>query len=208
MIHKWGYTNYHDLNLDWILEKIRLLESKVKEIEDLSNEWVETLNDIKRDIQTMENLYDMLLRDNNAFKDEVVNNFASLSNDIENKINQLSNQLTNDFIDYTNVLNNRISSLEYKVNFNLNSFTRQLTDMERKLDYALNNLWLNLKMINVFTGQEESVLSVIDYLCSLHMQDGITAFDYDALELTAQTYDDKQLTASAYDTQANILLRQ
>ena len=205
--HKVPYTNFHDLNLDYILERIKSLEEKIKSVEELSAQWESTLEEIKQDITQMRNLYDAIVRDNAVFKDEVTNNFSALSSDIDAQINTLSADINRQFIDYTNNINDRINSLEYNVNFNLTAFNRQLTNMDRKLEYAINNLWLNLKMVNPFTGQEESVLSVIDFLASLHMTDGISAIEYDTLELTAQVYDDKQLTAQQYDTQANILLR-
>lgn len=207
MYRKYPYTNFHDINLDWIIKRVQDLEEKVKSVEDLSSQWESTLEEIKQDIIQMQNLYDAIVRDNASFKDEVTNNFSALSSDINAQINALSDDINRQFINYTNSINDKISALEYNVNFNLTAFNRQLTNMDRKLEYAINNLWLNLKMINPFTGQEESVLSVIDFLSSLHMTDGITAIDYDTLELTAQVYDDKQLTAQQYDAQANILLR-
>lgn len=196
MIHKWGYTNYHDLNLDWILEKIQSLELTVKKIEDLSNEWAETLEDIKNDIETMERLYNDIVIDNEVFKRQMDSKFNDLSSNINQEFNTLKYSIDTTMKQYMR-----------DINLTISSFNSQLVAMDRKLNEALANLWMELKMVNPFTGQEESVLNVIDYLASLHMQDGITAQDYDALELTAQTYDDKELTAREYDTQADILLR-
>ena len=63
----------------------------------------------------------------------------------------------------------------------------------------------NYYMISPFTGEEVRVRDVVMDLAHLHMG-GVTAAEYDALELTAQEYDDKELTAFQYDWFADELL--
>ena len=63
-----------------------------------------------------------------------------------------------------------------------------------KLGYPDEN-WC---MISPFTGQYVKVKEVVMDLAHFHM-DGLSATEYDALELTAQEYDDKQITAFDYD---------
>ena len=208
MYRKYPYTNFHDINLDYILKQIKILKQEYNEIKDIKDEINNTFDNLQNDIITLQNMYTALLENNNAFKNEVRDSFTALSNDIINTISSLESSLNSKFINYTIETNDKFNKLSSSVNLTINAFNRQLVAMDRKLDETLNNLWMSLKMVNPFTGQEESVLSVIDYLASLHMADGITANEYDLLELSAQVYDDKQLTAREYDTQANILLRQ
>lgn len=63
----------------------------------------------------------------------------------------------------------------------------------------------NYYMISPFTGEEVRVRDVVMDLAHLHMG-GVTATEYDELELTAQEYDDKELTAFQYDWFADELL--
>lgn len=197
MYRKYPYTNFHDINLDYILSKIKELEIKVKEVEDFKEGWDEKLEELDKQYEELLNMYYLMQIDNTNFKTDMTLQFNNLANSLQEDINSLEIQLENEIQEYIIISNRR-----------LNGFENQLTSMNRRLDEALSNLWMSLKMINPFTGQEEGVLNVIDYLASLHMADGITALGYDNLELTAQVYDDKELTARDYDTQANILLRQ
>ena len=197
MYRRYPYTNFHDINLDFILNRIKDLETKIREIENFKEGWDEKLEALDRQYEELLDLYYNMMIDNANFKTNIIKQFETLATSLEASINSLEAELESTINQYIIESNRR-----------LNGFENQLTAMNRRLDEALSNLWMNMKMINPFTGQEEGVLNVIDYLASLHMQDGITAGDYDSLELTAQVYDDKELTAREYDTQANILLRQ
>lgn len=63
-----------------------------------------------------------------------------------------------------------------------------------KLGYPDENWY----MISPFTGQYTKVKNVVMDLAHFHM-DGLTALEYDDLELEAEVYDDKQITAFDYD---------
>lgn len=60
-------------------------------------------------------------------------------------------------------------------------------------------------MLSPFTGENVPVKEVIMDLAHLHMG-GITATEYDALELTATEYDEKEITAFNYDWFADEIL--
>lgn len=63
-----------------------------------------------------------------------------------------------------------------------------------KLGYPDENWY----MISPFTGQYTKVKNVVMDLAHFHM-DGLTALEYDDLELDAEVYDDKQISAFDYD---------
>lgn len=63
-----------------------------------------------------------------------------------------------------------------------------------KLGYPDENWY----MISPFTGQYTKVKNVVMDLAHFHM-DGLTALEYDDLELEAEVYDNKQITAFDYD---------
>lgn len=208
MYRRYPYTNFHDLNLDYILKEVQSLKEEVSKVINIREEIEETFNNIQADIDNLQAVYDQMLLDNQAFKNEVREDFQLLEVNIQSNLRDLENELRADYANFNIEMSEKFNNLNQLVNRELVSFNNQLTAMNRRLDEALANLWMNITMVNPFTGVEESVLSVIDYLASLHMRDGITAGDYDGLELTAQVYDNKQLTAREYDTQADILLRQ
>lgn len=66
--------------------------------------------------------------------------------------------------------------------------------------------WFAKTLISPLTGERATHQECIDELANLHRTGGITAGEYDALQLTAQAYDDKQIGAYDYDFNAKNLL--
>ena len=77
-----------------------------------------------------------------------------------------------------------------------NSYTDEVAErLDKKIDEAVTAGGLVRSPI---TGNMVTVQAAVNELASFH-QNGITAGDYDALDLTAQAFDDKNLTAFQYD---------
>lgn len=66
--------------------------------------------------------------------------------------------------------------------------------------------WFAKTLISPLTGERATHQECIDELANLHRTGGITAGEYDALQLTAQTYDGKAIGAYDYDFNAKNLL--
>lgn len=62
-------------------------------------------------------------------------------------------------------------------------------------------------MISPFTGVKDSYSNIINKLASLH-KNGLTAKEYDDLQLTASVYDGKNITAYEYDWNSKNLLQE
>ena len=57
--HRYPYTDFHELNLDWVLEQITEFQTKLNEWSELAQQLQEALgdiNDMKSDIATLQNL--------------------------------------------------------------------------------------------------------------------------------------------------------
>lgn len=66
-LHKYPYTNLHELNLDWILDKIKELEETVKafrtELDEFNNRLTELEENLEPRVKTNEdNIKDLQLR--------------------------------------------------------------------------------------------------------------------------------------------------
>lgn len=66
-LHKYPYTNLHELNLDWILDKIKELEDSVKafrvELDEFNNRLTELEENLEPRVKTNEdNIKDLQLR--------------------------------------------------------------------------------------------------------------------------------------------------
>lgn len=190
-IHLNGYQNFHEQNLDWIIDQIGIVRAEYNDVKNLAID----LEDLKNKYIEVYALFGELENDFTDFKNEVNNDFEALNTEFNDKFNQ-----------QTQELNNHFAVLENHVNGTLSGFNSRLIAMDIKLDNAIDNLAQTLTMYNPFTGIEEPIANVIYQLASFHMEDALTAGVYDGFSLTAATYDNKNLTAYQYDVQGSIYL--
>lgn len=171
--NKYPYTDFHELNADFILQRIAAIEgsiSGIKEsIEADLQEWVEEelrpyvvrLNELIQQVNNLEGRVDRKLQELDeevdAFEREVQAQIRQIQNNIQNQINAV-NQLTDVKIASNNeVLLERISQ----------------------------ELGSVLTVINPFTGLTVTIQAMVDYLATFHIED---ALDYATMNSRAKTY--------------------
>ncbi len=186
-----GYQNFHEQNLDWIIEQIGVVRKEYDDVKQLAID----LEDLKSKYVEVYALFGQLESDFTQFKNDVHNDFTALDAEFTDKFNQQSQHL-----------NDQFTTLETHVNGVLTGFNSRLIAMDIKLDNAIDNLAQTLTMYNPFTGIEEPIANVIYQLASFHMEDALTAGTYDGFNLTAGAYDSKNLTAYQYDVQGSVYL--
>lgn len=188
-IDKYPYSDFHELNLDWLLAKTKSMIEKMTYLEE---------EFAKIEVLTEEQIRSMI---NSAI---ATNNIYLL-----NVLNNLHTQITNE---YTSYVNNRIEQLKvyldnqdiYYDNLAKEYADQALIDAKTYTDDQVLNYTM---MINPITGQYEDVRNVVnDIVTYFHTQDSLTAGEYDALDLTAGYYDGKQLDAYDYDFNGKTLL--
>ena len=191
LYEQWPYANFHELNLDWILEQIRIcrdeyqnVQQLVIDLEDLKNKYVEVYATVA----------------------QLESDFDKFTNNINNSMEQFETSMTESFNLQAQQIQNDFQALTNQINAILSGYNDRLIAMDIKLDNALDNLADSLTMINPFTGEEESMSAVIYQLAAFHMEDAITAGEYDSLALTASYYDGLGLTAYQYDVEAKTYL--
>lgn len=185
------YTNFHDLNQDWILKEFKNLKSKIDEV----NAALEKLDEYTQAFNNLTALYNQLEADFISFKQEVNNDFAAGMNQLNTRFNELSIQLNGQYASFTAGVNNIIAALTDKVN-----------DLDTALQQVISDLENTIILFNPLTGEENTLQQIIYYLASLHMTDALTASEYDALDMSATYYDAKDLTAYQYDSSGKTLL--
>lgn len=180
----WPYVNFHELNLNWMIEQMKEMESEIERVKNLADD----MDEMKEKYLELIAMYNQLENDFIDFKNAVDNNFRELATDLQNEIaSDLAYMMA------------QFDAFKNEVNYNLAGFQDQLNALDLKLDNAIENLADNFTMTNPFTGEEESITAVIYTLASFHMEDALTAAEYDNLQLTASDYDARQLTAYQYD---------
>ena len=188
-INQFPYSDFHELNLDWLIKQTKLLNDQVKTLQ-------EEIAQIE--VMTEEQIKTMI-------------NSAIASNNIEvyNAMSALKNEITAEYISY---ITNQINSLRIYVDNQdvyYDNLAKSYADsalLEAKaytdqsvLDYTL--------MINPITGDYEDVRKVVNDIFNTFLTtDSLTAAEYDALDLDAETYDLKELTAYDYDFNGKNLL--
>lgn len=169
---EYPYTDIHELNLDWILKKMRELEALVA--------------NIKEDIIAEANAYTdakaLILQDN---IDALASNVEAFKIVINDKVDTLNaetvvrlNKLDQDVIDLYTYVDNQI------VIANARTDQAILNAKEDIYEHMTEELG-KIKVINYFTGDLISVQDMFNYLASLHATDGIT---YAQLEGRNKTY--------------------
>ena len=167
------YINVNDLNLDYLLNRIKKIEDQIKtikeEIEGEIFEWVQ------EQLRPFEEQLAALI--------EEVNN---LSENVEETLEAYDERITN----FENLVNNLIAGIRQDL-VNGIAATNELTDLkiEQNNTWLLNEISQNVgdlfQVLNPFTGTIMSIQEMIDYLSAFHIVDGI---DYDTMNTRALTY--------------------
>lgn len=175
MFPEYPYLNLNDLNLDYLLKRIKLIENQIKtikeEIEGEIFEWVQ------EQLRPFEEQLNALI--------EEVNN---LSEDVTETLEAYDERIT----DFENSVNNKIAAIRQDLVNAINA-VNELTDLkiEQNNTWLLNEISQNVgdlfQVLNPFTGTYMSIQEMIDYLSAFHINDAI---DYDTMAARALTYND------------------
>lgn len=181
---KYPYTDFHELNLDWLLAQMKALEKHVDD--------------------TYQNLYDTLSHDLKEYIDNEIADVLSEFTELKLEFASLSLQFTqlNDVFDaYEAEINGKIDALNARI-------TAEIQGVNDRTDIliASNNQFLidtmsqqlrNMTVLNFFTGEEVTVQDMFNYLANLHLSDGIAynqitarGYTYGSIEALGLTYGD------------------
>lgn len=187
--NQFPYTDFHELNLDWLIKKTKDMEGTISY---LMEEFA------KIQVLTEEQINEMI---NTA----IANNNVILYNDMQ----ILKAQITNE---YQTFVNTQIASLKVYVD-NQDVYYNGLAQgyassaLTEAKDYTDSQVLTYTMMINPITGEYEDVRNVVeDIVDYFHTDNSLTAGEYDALDLDADYYDNKQLSAYDYDFNGKNLL--
>ena len=169
--NKYPYSDFHELNLDWVLETVSNLE---KRVDNLKTEFLEQAN---------------------KYTDE---KFAEFKNDLaelERELNIVVGELQKQYSEFTRVINakiqfiqNDIDNLSQKIDAEIigaNEYTNQA--IAQNNDYLIEKLSEtlgSLLVINFFNGEKITIQEMFDTLAKLHIQDPLTYTEYAEKNIT------------------------
>ena len=184
-VSKYPYTDLHELNLDWLIQKMKDLDHRIDGLHD----------ELKQELTAELTVY---VNDRLAVTEA---KFAVLKADVEHELGVIEanfdllrgqfadlDQTMNDYIDY---INGRIADIQAEISADIagvNARTDALIASNNEYLLSVMSTYLSqIKVINFFTGELTSIQDMFNYLAGLHLTDSI---DYDTMALRAKTYTD------------------
>ena len=218
------YTNLHNLNLDWVINRLKEIEAKITEV----NEWYE---EHKKDYQALKSRVDSIENELDTFETQIRTEFDKLKAEqqaefeqlkadteatISREVTRLETLVTTAIRDLENKFNNllievraQITALQNEVrlaiiglNTRLDAYTDYITGwVEDRLQDFIDSLpeILTVMVYNPYRGTVTDIQQAVNDLYSIACVYGLTAEQYDSLNLTAEEYDNANLTALEYD---------
>lgn len=171
------------------LEMVCALLDKVNESITILNSHSEFIADYEDNFNALNAKIDKLQNDLDNLLDDVDNKLEDFKVIIDKEINDLTTQLTA-------LINENYAILKEYVDTN-----------DELLLEKINNISIDSILLrDPTTGLISNIQVVINNLYNTANTDGITAGEFDALELTATQFDSKQITAYQFDTSGKSIL--
>ena len=170
------YTDFHEINLDWILNKIKEFQERIDSFEDT------------------------VLKKANAYTDsEILKLSQKISEEFVNFTKEITDKIANidsNYNQFVNYVNNRITLMEnelVKMNDYIQTILKQANEYTQQA-IINNNAYIisetskalsTVKVINYFTGERVSIQEMFDYLCQFHLENSI---NYTVMASREKTY--------------------
>lgn len=229
--NKYPYTDFHELNLDFLLSSYSSIIQHLNDTVDWINNHEEQYEEAIARLTDVENEID-------GFEAEIDARFDKLQNDITAEVDALIDdtkaeleqtkaqikrevaaaiaEMKVEFDNLYNTVKNDIAAMKVEIQqaiFNLQNLIAANNDyvfeeVTRRLNEFIQNLpdYENLIVYNPVFGTQTNVQQAILDLYDMFRIYGITAAQYDSLQLTALQYDNLGLTALEYDRAAYKIL--
>lgn len=175
--NQYPYTNYHELNLDYILKQLKELEKSISDfLEDAEKYTDEVADNLKQIISDLNIKIDNNYSTTIKYIDEQDNILKTGINDLKTELSRLLDNVNSLYIEANKYTDEAI----------LNNNEYIIKEVSKGLEF--------IKVLNYFTGQYESVQDMFNFLAYLHTQDAIS---YEELVTLSVSYD--EMVAKNFD---------
>lgn len=160
--NEYPYTNYHNLNLDWVIGKLKEVESSIVGIKEAIE------GDVRAYVEETLRPYEIRL---NSLIEEV----GSLTDEVSDILAQYDREIDQFKADVNVAIEKIRRDLQTSIDA-VNALTD--TKIENNNIYLLNQISENfgaaVRVVNPFTGSWVSIQEMVDYLSDFHISDSIT----------------------------------
>lgn len=223
--NKYPYTDFHEMNLDWILTNYQAIIDKVNETIDWANnhqteyeEAMRRLQAVETEIYTFEQqITDAFNRLEQQITSDVEMALTEIRTEVSTAIRQMQQEVTQQLADFVIQFQELKSQVQAEINNLLGIVNRAIEQLQNTLaannefvfEYVENRLeefkalipdYENIYVYNPYRGEVTHLQQAINDLYSVAAIWGLTAAQYDSLGLTANAYDNMELSAIEYDT--------
>jgi len=188
-INQFPYTDFHQLNLDVWIKKLKEAEANITDLQEQMAQIVVVTED------HIQEMIDAAIAANNlVWAQQLTDLKAQITTEYKGYVTAQINALTV----YIDNQDSHYDQLAQGYASTALADAKAYVDAE-VLDYTM--------MINPITGVYEDVRNVVDDIVTyFHTNDALTAGEYDALDLTASAYDAYDITAYDYDFSGKTIL--
>lgn len=202
----------------WVLESFPYIEEDFDAITNyqLFSKVVEYLNKIRDNQLLLQESDNELVDAFNSLKAYVDEYLVDVS-DIKEAIVEINNRLdslaleimanSRAITELDSKIDSQIEIVKDLINQNFNSLKLYIDSQDNLLNEKIDNIQIGA--INVYdptTGLLSPLQTVINNLAQVSNKDGLTASEFDNLELTAQAFDNYQITAYEFDSAGKTIL--
>lgn len=207
--NKYPYTDFHELNLDWLLNHYKEFMADLAAIK----EWIENdahnYNDVVNRINALEVKSVSLQNQINNTQLEFDQKLRRQKLDIEADYTALYRSLLNEMNSQIISVRADLGRIDTDIRMYSDAGDQALKDyLDARIATFIENLpdYNDLIIYNPVRGYNTIVQTAINDLYNYFNAYGLTAAEYDSMGLTAQEYDDYELTANEYDSWGRKLL--
>lgn len=195
----------------WCLDNFPFMEDDIKALDNYSLlcKLYEYIKNVAGDVFKLSEEYTTLINGYEELK-EYVEKYLTDIEEVKEAIIIINNRLDN-LAGQVNTNTARIeevnSSLTTLINNNFNILKSYVDNQVAVLNDKIDHIQIGqIQIYDPTTGQVEPLQEVINNLYDLTNKDGLTATEFDALDLTATAFDSYQITAYQFDSQGKIIL--
>lgn len=170
-IFTWPFTNMHELNLDWIIQRLDEFEARLDSAIGDAVKQANAYTDSK--LESFRTEFDGL-------KKEIYDAMGDLKQQQNSFIAEVTTRIDN--------INAKVDTLENNINAGINAM-QAYTDIEiaKNNEYILDQIssqLIGVQVINFFTGQKVTLQQMFDTLAQFHLQASMTYSKYAAKSVT------------------------